>query len=199
MVVTAPTWVANGRADLGGADPQARAQRRDARARVRGELRRRVGARLLLRAHRDVHGRVDEAALQQPAPLRWSRSTRRSRTTSLPSSSRTSRTRWSSSTWSRRSRRPATGAGSSPPTAWLRVRDNCIEYHAREALTDQHHAASLVDLASRDAVQLTPVPWTAATKGARFETVRTLMRGRRTALSGATRLAPRALRNRLSP
>jgi hypothetical protein len=74
---------------------------------------------------------------------------------------------------------PRSGQGLSPTACLRRVRAICTEFHAPRALTDQHHAASLIDLANREGVKLEPIAWTATSKSERFETVRVLMRDRK--------------------
>jgi hypothetical protein len=77
---------------------------------------------------------------------------------------------------------PRSGLGLSPTACLRRVRQINTEYRAGSALTDQHHAASLVDLGSREGVKLEPVPWTPASKAERYELTRVLMRDKKVTL-----------------
>lgn len=77
---------------------------------------------------------------------------------------------------------PGNGRGLSPTQCMRRVRSVADSYHARHVLTDQHHAASLVEIAASERVYLEPIAWTASSKKERFNMVRDLMLDRRIAL-----------------
>lgn len=71
---------------------------------------------------------------------------------------------------------PRTGEGLSPTACLRRVRAICAEYRVHRVLTDQHHAATLTELADREGVKLEPIAWTPTSKSERFEQARILMR-----------------------
>jgi len=77
---------------------------------------------------------------------------------------------------------PRAGPGLSPTACLRRVKALRDEYRAGPVLCDQHHAASLADIAEREGFTLEPTPWTATSKSERCETTRTMMRDRRLSL-----------------
>lgn len=71
---------------------------------------------------------------------------------------------------------PRNGSGLSPTECLVATREIARGYRQSVLLSDQHHAASLADLAAREQLTLRPIPWTATNKSERFELVRVLMR-----------------------
>ena len=74
---------------------------------------------------------------------------------------------------------PRSGEGLSPTACLRRVRAVLTEFHAVKALSDQHHAVTLTELADIERVKLEPIAWTATSKSERFEQARILMRDKR--------------------